>query len=256
MALSILPRRLMPHPTLAMSPSMVLHIPSVWQDSLSQPMHSAISSPIATDHVSALQHSDKMGALIDCGANGGIVGADCCVIKEMHHFINVKGIDNHVMEKHPIVTAGGITNSNKGPIILIMNQYALSGKVTSIHSSPQMEWYNVDVDVDDRSIRVGGKLMSLLFLSISDADYHIWTCVLTQIRNGMSYHTSISPEKRTGTHPFLIMSNLMTKNGMTSNPLCCSSSHCLMSMGSCTIILKHMPLTSILLVVTLLPYRI
>ena len=31
-----------------------------------------------------------MGALIDCGANGGIVGADCHVTEEMHCFINVK----------------------------------------------------------------------------------------------------------------------------------------------------------------------
>ena len=36
-----------------------------------------------------------------------------------------------------------------------MNQYALSGKGTSIHSSPQMEWYNVNVD--NRSMKVGGK---------------------------------------------------------------------------------------------------
>ena len=60
------------------------------------------------------------------------------------------------MEKHPIIIAGGVTNSNKGPIILIMNQCALvSGKGTSIHSSLQMEWFNVNVD--DRSMKVGGK---------------------------------------------------------------------------------------------------
>ena len=76
-------------------------------------------------------------------------------LKKMHPFGNVEGIDSHVMEKCPIVTAGGVTNSNKGPIILIMNQYALSGKGISIHSLPQMEWYSVNVD--DRSMKVGGK---------------------------------------------------------------------------------------------------
>ena len=36
-----------------------------------------------------------------------------------------------------------------------MNQYAMSGKGTSIHSSPQVEWYNVNID--NRSMKVGGK---------------------------------------------------------------------------------------------------
>ena len=120
-------------------------------------MSSDISSPMATYyHLSASQNSDKTGALIDHGANSGIAGADCHVIEKMHHFINVEGINNHVMEKCPIVIAGGrVTNSNKGPIIPIMNQYALSGKCTSIHSSLQMGWYNVNVD--DRSMKDGGK---------------------------------------------------------------------------------------------------
>ena len=119
------------------------------------PTSSDISSPMATYHVSALQHSNKTGALIDHGANGGIAGADCHVIEEMHCFINVEGINNHVMEKHQIVIAGGVSNSSKGPIILIMNQYALSGKGMSIHSSPQMEWFNVNID--NRSMKVGGE---------------------------------------------------------------------------------------------------
>ena len=48
---------------------------------------------------------------------------------------------------------GGITISNRGPIILVMNQYALSGEGNTIHSLPQMEWYNVDVN--DKSMKVG-----------------------------------------------------------------------------------------------------
>jgi hypothetical protein len=42
-----------------------------------------------------------------------------------------------------------------GPVILIMHQYAHSGKGHSIHSSPQLEWNGIDVD--DKSARVGGK---------------------------------------------------------------------------------------------------
>jgi hypothetical protein len=47
---------------------------------------------------------------------------------------------------------------NRSPIILIMNQYAHSGKGHSIHSSPQLEWNQVDVD--DKSRRVSGNNIS------------------------------------------------------------------------------------------------
>ena len=76
---------------------------------------------MTTYNVSTSQHSDNIGALVNHGANSGIAGANCCVIKATYSFVNVEGIDNHVMDKHPIVTAGGITNSNRGPVILIMN---------------------------------------------------------------------------------------------------------------------------------------
>ena len=112
------------------------------------------TSMVTTYHVSASQHSDNTGALVDHGANGGITGADCHVIKAIDCFVNIEGIDNHVMEKHPLVMAGGITTSNRGPVILIMNQYAHVGKGASIHSSPQMEWYSIKVD--DKSVKVGG----------------------------------------------------------------------------------------------------
>jgi hypothetical protein len=49
----------------------------------------------------------------------------------------------------------GITEMNRGPVILIMNQYAHSGKGHSIHSLPQLEWNQVDVD--DKSRWVGEK---------------------------------------------------------------------------------------------------
>ena len=50
-----------------------------------------------TYHVSTSRHSDKTGALIDHGVKG-IDRADCLIIKEMSHFVNIEGIDNHVME--------------------------------------------------------------------------------------------------------------------------------------------------------------
>jgi hypothetical protein len=59
------------------------------------------------------------------------------------------------MEQRRLVTAGVVTHSNHGPVILIMHQYAHSRKGHSIHSLPQSEWNGVDVD--DKSARVGGK---------------------------------------------------------------------------------------------------
>jgi hypothetical protein len=55
--------------------------------------------------------------------------------------VNVAGIDGHVMERHRLITAGAVTQSNRGPVILIMHQYAHSGKGHSIHSSPQKPKY-------------------------------------------------------------------------------------------------------------------
>jgi hypothetical protein len=42
-----------------------------------------------------------------------------------------------------------------GEVVIILHQYAYTGKGKTIHSSGQLEWYNQQVD--DRSIKVGGK---------------------------------------------------------------------------------------------------
>ncbi len=105
---------------------------------------------LTTYHVSSTSHLDVTGTLVDRGANGGIAGSDCCIIKvndQPQHFVNVEGIDGHVMTKWHLVTAVAITEMNQGPIILIMNQYAHSGKGHSIHSSPQLEWNQVPLMV-------------------------------------------------------------------------------------------------------------
>jgi len=92
--------------------------------------------------------------LVDSGANGEIVGNDCHLIEEMTRFVNIKGIDDHAMEQQPIVTASTTVKSNRGPVILIMNQYAHVGKGHTIHSSPQMEYYGLSVN--EKSRKVGG----------------------------------------------------------------------------------------------------
>ena len=91
------------------------------------------------------------------------------------------------MEKHPIVTSCGITNSIRGPVILIMNQYVHAGKSTSIHSSPQMEGYSIKID--DKSVKVGGTqcLTTLYGLAIERTEYcieRIEHCIASIIKLG------------------------------------------------------------------------
>jgi hypothetical protein len=113
---------------------------------------------LTTYRISSTSHLDMTGALVDRGANGGIAGSDCHIIKinnQPQRFVNVEGIDGHVMTKQWLITTGAVTEMNRGPVILIMNQYAHSGKGHSIHLSPHLEWNQVDVN--DKSRRIGGK---------------------------------------------------------------------------------------------------
>ena len=69
--------------------------------------------------------------------------------------VDIQGIDNHRINEIPIVTAGGIINTQKGPVIAIMHQYAYTGKGKSIHSCAQLEAHKQTVH--DKSVKVGGK---------------------------------------------------------------------------------------------------
>jgi hypothetical protein len=80
------------------------------------------------------------------------------------------------MEWRRLVTAGAVTHSNCGPMILIMHQYAHSGKGHSIHSLPQLEWNGVDID--NKSARVGGKQRLVTFDGFS---------IPINIRRGLPY---------------------------------------------------------------------
>ena len=57
---------------------------------------------------------NKKGALVDRGANGGICGNDVRVIEKSHRIVDVRGIDNHEIPNIPIVTAGGVVNTQSG----------------------------------------------------------------------------------------------------------------------------------------------
>ena len=42
--------------------------------------------------------------------------------------VDIRGIDNHEITAIPLVTAGGVTSTITGEVIVIMHQYAYHGK--------------------------------------------------------------------------------------------------------------------------------
>ncbi len=109
-----------------------------------------------TYSVSSCHATGHKGSLVDRGANGGIAGADRCIIAKTNRSVDIQGIDNHRINAIPIITAGGMVNTQKGPVIAIMHQYAYTGKGKSIHSCAQLEAHKQTVH--DKSTKVGGKL--------------------------------------------------------------------------------------------------
>ena len=96
-------------------------------------------------------------ALVDRGANGGIAGSDVVLLEETMRRCNVSGIDDHTMTGLKVGTCAALADTNVGKVILVLHQYAYSGKGRTIHSSAQLEAFGSTVD--DRSKKFGGKQM-------------------------------------------------------------------------------------------------
>ena len=100
------------------------------------------------------QHANHTNQqLVDHGANGGLAGSDMHVIHKPHRKINIQGIDNHEVTGLDVVTAATLLNTSQGKVIGIFNEYAYLGKVSSIHSSGQLEWFKTNYD--EKSVKVG-----------------------------------------------------------------------------------------------------
>jgi len=99
-------------------------------------------------------------SLVDRGANGGIAGNDVRVLYQTEHkHVRVKGIDNHEITNLPIVTAAGVSISQRGPVLVILNQYAYHPQHKTIHSAAQIEAYKNEVN--DKSLKVQGGLQRI-----------------------------------------------------------------------------------------------
>ena len=128
--------------------------------------------------------------LVDRGANGGLSGSDVRTITKTTRQVNVQGIDHHQVTDRPIVTSCGYTMSQRGPIIVILNQQADMGSGQTILSSPQMEAFGIKVD--DRSTKAGGTQ------SITTPDGF---CIPLQFHNGLPHMALRPPTDRELANP-------------------------------------------------------
>jgi len=97
----------------------------------------------------------KRGALVDRGANGGILGNDAKVIFKRNKTVDVTGIDNDELNALPMVDATAKAIADKGPVILILRNCAYHGLNRTLHSAGQIEWHLNKVH--DTSMKVGGR---------------------------------------------------------------------------------------------------
>ena len=109
----------------------------------------------STYHIS--KHSaSSYGSLVDRKANGGLAGADVCVLERPSRKVSVTGIDGHELPGLDIVICVALIQTNHGKVNMLMHEYAYYGRGNSIHSPCQIEWFN-NHTCDDKSHHVGGK---------------------------------------------------------------------------------------------------
>jgi len=76
--------------------------------------------------VSAFKAIQGPSFLVDRGANGGIAGAHIQIIAKTNRKVDIQSIDNHRITNIPIVTAGGVVNTQKGEVIAVLYQYVIT----------------------------------------------------------------------------------------------------------------------------------
>ena len=91
------------------------------------PKHNTIASSEDTkyrqcnvlENMASNHRRSHVSSLVDRGANGGIAGEDIRVInKTTKKSVNTRGINNHQITGIPIVTAGGVTMTQRGEVIV------------------------------------------------------------------------------------------------------------------------------------------
>jgi len=101
---------------------------------------------------STTEHGES---LIDRGANAGFAGNDVMVLATGTRTVDVQGVNGTIIKGKPIGTAAGYVESTAGPVIAILQEYALYQDGPSVHSSVQLEHFGLDVDERPRAL--GGR---------------------------------------------------------------------------------------------------
>jgi len=83
-----------------------------------------------------------------------VLGNDAKVIFKRNKKEDVAGIANHELNALPMVNATAKTMTDKGPVILILRNYAHHGLNRTLHSAGHVEWYQNEVC--DSLTKVGG----------------------------------------------------------------------------------------------------
>ena len=129
------------------------------------------------------------------GANGGLAGADVCVLERTGRKVSVTGIDDHELPGLDIATCLALKQTNHGKVNMFMHEYVYYGRGNTIHSPCQIEWFNNTCD--DKSHHIRGKQVitfldgyatplqcrsGLMYMSIlckpTDKDLDQYPCVL------------------------------------------------------------------------------
>jgi predicted ATP-grasp superfamily ATP-dependent carboligase len=102
-----------------------------------------------------LKSQNKVGALVDRGANGGIAGSNTSIILRSGKKIDLCGVNNHTIRNLKIGTAGAVVKTTKGEAILVMYQCALMPNTKTIHSSGQLELHGNTVQDKSPNLDMG-----------------------------------------------------------------------------------------------------
>ena len=98
-----------------------------------------------------------LGALVDGGANGGLLGADVRILEYVEGaHVDITGVGESELKGLKIAQAAAkVDTVADGPIIVIMSQYAELGFGKTIHSKGQLEHFGQIVD--DTGRNAGGR---------------------------------------------------------------------------------------------------
>ena len=113
---------------------------------------------VVQHHISQqANNNESRGALIDCGANGGLLGDDVWVLEHVPNgFVNVTGVAGDKLTNLKLAQAAALVQTMEdGPIIVIVSQCLNCGVGKMAHSKGQMEHFGVVID--DESCNTGGK---------------------------------------------------------------------------------------------------